>query len=153
MSRGLTVVSRLRSVSFRSLIFRNGSQTRAGEAELPAPDFRLFWKVPENRNSSPTRRPHRSWDLLALPQWPGLDSQRAPSLPDPELWIRASARSALPRPPWILAGCKPGVASPEEPAPPSPCANRPCDGKSCLAQPCSSVHIWAVTSRALRTCP
>lgn len=83
MSRGLTVVSRLRSVSFRSLIFRNGSQTRAGEAELPAPDLRLFWKVPENRNSSPPGRPRRSPDRSLSHS--GLSRTRGAPYPRPAL--------------------------------------------------------------------
>lgn len=153
MSRGLTVVSRLRSVSFRSLIFRNGSQTRAGEEEPPAPDLRLFWKVPENRNSSPPRETLLQRGPSRAP-WVAGAGPRARPLPAGLCALYPGCGSGCnPRPPRIPAGSEPRVASLAEPAQPSRYANRPCDGKCCLAQPCSSVHIWAATSRALRTCP
>lgn len=120
MSRGLTVVSRLRSVSFRSLIFRNGSQTRAGEAEPPAPDLRLFWKVPENRNSSPPREAAPQPQPARSTQWPELDPRRAPSPLGSAPRTQAEARVARPRPLRIVAGCVSGVASPAQPAPRSP---------------------------------
>lgn len=58
-----------------------------------------------------------------------------------------------PQTPAVSIGRERIQGSSAETALPGSYANWPCDGKSCLAQPCSSVHIWAATSRILKTSP
>lgn len=88
------------------------------------------------------------------PRQPRQDRRSRPppaQLCSPESPLQAGTES--PRPGRLSTGCESFQGSSAEPAQPSPYANWPCDGKSCQAQPCSSVHIWAATSRVLKTCP